>query len=110
MIVSNANRFGVSGRLSGETARRILIGHTRRRLALKAKTLSVPAGGVRTIRLGLSTRLSRLLVRTGTLTLRVHARVGDPAGHTRTVTNTVAVRPRRARPSRASALPKRTHA
>jgi hypothetical protein len=95
VIVSNANHFGVTGRLSGETAKRIVIGGKRRRIALKAKTISVPARGFQTIRLSLPHRLARRLARTRTLTLRLRARVSDPTGHTRTVTETVAVRPRK---------------
>ena len=92
VIVTNANRFRVTGRLSGQTAKRIVIRAKRRPVALKAKAISVPAAGKRTIKLSLPKPLARLLARTGKLTLRLRARISDPAGHTRTVTKTLTPR------------------
>ena len=86
VIVANANRFRVTGRLSGETTKRIAATGKRQRIPLKAKAISVPAGANKTTKLSLPKQVSRLLAHTGKLTLRLHARVTDPARNTRTVT------------------------
>ena len=101
VIVANANRFPVTGRLSGKTAKRIAVTRRRRRIPLKAKAISVPAGRNTTIKLSLPKQLARLLARTGKLTLRLRARVTDPAGNTRTVTLSPRVKLKRTRRHRA---------
>ena len=85
VIVTNANGFAISGRLSGRTA-------AAPRLALAARTLRVHAAAKTTVRLALRKRVRERLARAGRLTVRLRARVRDLAGHQRTVTKTVAVR------------------
>jgi hypothetical protein len=97
VIVSNANRFRVAGRLSGESAKRVAAAGKRRRITLKTSVISVPANGKRTIKLKLPRQLARLLARTGKLTLRLRATVRDPGGNTRTVTTTLTPRLKRGR-------------
>ena len=105
VIVANANRFRVTGRLSGETTDRTSRKGKRQRIALKARAISVPAAGTRTIEFRLPKRLTRLLARTGKVTLRMRARVRDPAGHNRTVRKTLTPRLKRKAPPRACARP-----
>jgi hypothetical protein len=87
VVVSNANRFPISGRLAGSAARP--------RVTLATRRISVHAAARTTVRFALPKRLRRQLARTGHVTLRLRARVTDPAGHARTVTKTVVVRLRR---------------
>jgi hypothetical protein len=89
VIVTNANRFTVSGRLSGATA-------ARPHLALGPRALRVRAAARATVKLAISKRLRSRFSRTGRITVRLRATVRDPAGHTRAVTKTVSVRLRRA--------------
>ena len=72
--VTNANRFRVTGKLSGRTSRG-------RRVRLKAKSFTVAAHGRTTVRLS----LPRPLRRKHRLSLRLTAKLKDPAGHTRTI-------------------------
>jgi hypothetical protein len=88
VVVVNANRFPVAARLSGAGARPP-------RVALGTRRIGVRALATATARLALPKRVRRQLARTGHLTLRLRARVSDPAGHMRTVTKTVVVRRRR---------------
>jgi hypothetical protein len=100
VVVTNANRFTVSGRLSGATT-------ARPRITLAARTIRVRARAKKTLRLALPMRLRQRLARTGRLTVRLRARVGDLAGHKRTVTKTVSVRlRRRSRPIRRRSAPR----
>jgi hypothetical protein len=85
VVVTNANRFTVSGRLSGTTT-------VRPRIALATRTIRVHASAKATVKLPLAQRLRQRLARTGRLTVRLRARVRDLGGHTRTVTRTVSVR------------------
>jgi hypothetical protein len=91
VVVTNANRFAVSGRLSGAAT-------TRPRVALATRSIRVRALATATFKLALPKRMRLRLVHKGRLTLRLRAGVRDPAGHARTVTKTVSVRlPRRHR-------------
>ena len=90
VIVANANRFMVTGRLAGATT-------TRPRVALATRGIRVRAASSATFHLVLSKRLRSRFAHTGRLTLRLRAAVRDPAGHTRTVLKTVSVRLRRSR-------------
>ena len=85
VIVANRNGFGVSGRLSGATTRRIATAQRTRRVKLRARSFSVAANARKSVRLKLPKALRRLLRRKGKLSLRLTARVKDPAGNTRTV-------------------------
>jgi hypothetical protein len=100
VMVSNANRFRVAGRLSGASAKRVAAGGKRRRITLKASVISVPANASRTINLKLPKQLARLLAHTGKVTLRLRASVSDPSGHTRTVVKTLTPRLERVRARR----------
>ena len=94
VVVSNANAFRVSGRLSGRTTRRVSLTDRgrKRRIRLKAKRVSVGAHASRTVALKLPRTLRRLLRRDGKLSLRLTAKVRDPAGNTRRVTRRVSPR------------------
>lgn len=85
VIVANANRFTVTGRLAGATA-------TRPRVTLATRRIRVRAASPATFNLVLSKRLRSRFAHTGRLTVRLRAAVRDPAGHTRTVLKTVSVR------------------
>jgi hypothetical protein len=85
VIVANANRFTVTGRLAGATT-------TRPRVALVTRRIRVRAASSATLHLVLPKRLRSRLAHTGRLALRLRAAVRDPAGHTRTVLKTVSVR------------------
>jgi hypothetical protein len=89
----NGNDFAVAGKLWGETPRKVA-GSRMRRIRLKAKALSVAAHARKTIKLGLPKALRKLLARKGKLTLRLIAKVRDPAGNTRTVRKRVTLRRR----------------
>jgi hypothetical protein len=93
VTVSNANGFEVSGRLSGKTTKRVAVSRTRKRqIELKAKPFRVGAKAKKTVKLKLPKQLRRLLKRKGRLSLRLTAKVKDPAGRTRTVTKKVSPR------------------
>ena len=80
----------MSGRLAGRSAQRI----GKRRAALRARSLSVPARASRTIALTLPKAVQRRLKRSGRIALRLSAVVTDPAGNRRTVTRRITVRRR----------------
>jgi hypothetical protein len=80
--VTNANDFGIAGRLSG---------HTRKgRLRLRARSFSVAAKAKRTVTLRLPRGLRRMLERHGRFALQLSLKVTDPAGTPRTVRKKVA--------------------
>jgi Tol biopolymer transport system component len=89
VVVANANRFAVSGTLSGSALQP-------RPLKLRARSFRAGARAARRITLTLPRPLRRLLARKGRLTLRLTARVKDPAGNRRTLTKTVRPRLKRA--------------
>ena len=95
--VVNRNAFKVSGRLSGRTTRAVAVAK-RRRIKLATKAFTVAAGSRKTVKLTLPRTLRRLLARRGRLSLRLSARVQDPAGNTRTVNKRVT--PMRKQPRR----------
>ena len=82
--VSNRNGFAVTGRLSARTTKRVSVSR-KRRIVLRAKAFSIAARGRKAVNLKLPTTLRRLLERQRGLSLRVTARVKDPAGRARTV-------------------------
>ena len=97
MIVANANAFAVAGSLSGNTAKPVAARRKRRVRDCGAKPLQVGAHARKTVKLKLPASLRRLLKRNGKLTLRLSARVRDPAGNTRTVAKKVSPRLKRPR-------------
>jgi hypothetical protein len=68
----------------------------RRIVRLRARAFSVGPRARKTVRLALPKPLRRLLKSRGKLTLRLSAKVRDPAGRTRTVTKRVSPRLKRA--------------
>jgi hypothetical protein len=92
IMVTNANGFTVNGQLSVQTARAVAAKPKQRPIKLKTKTFRVAARRKTTVKLRLPTTLSRLLKRNGKLTLRVRAKLHDPAGNARTVTRTLSPR------------------
>jgi hypothetical protein len=89
--VANGNGFAVAGELRGETTKKVAASR-KRRVRLKAKTFRVGAHVSKTIKLGLPKALRKLLKRQGKLTLRLTAKVKDPAGSTRIVRKRVTPR------------------
>ena len=89
VVVTNTNRFAVSGRLSGATPARP------GGIALATRSIRVRAAAKATVKLALPKRAAPATRHTGRLDVRLRAGVRDPAGHTRTVTKTVSVRLRR---------------
>ena len=67
----------------------------KRRIKLKAKSFRVPANASKTVRLRLPKGLRRQLARKRRVSLRLTAKVGDPAGNTRTVRKTLKPRLKR---------------
>jgi DNA-binding beta-propeller fold protein YncE len=89
--VTNANDFLVTGRLWGQRVIRVSVSR-KRLIKLKAKSFRVVAHDRKTVKLRLPKVLRRLFKRTGKLTLRLTAKVKDPAGNTRTVKKRVTVK------------------
>jgi hypothetical protein len=92
--VANANDFPITGTLSAQTTSAVSVSR-KRRVKLKARAISVGASAKTTVSLRLPTALRRLLVRNHKLSLRVTAKVKDPAGNTRTVQKRIAPKARR---------------
>lgn len=91
--VVNANGFGITGALSGQTIKAVI-----RKEAGEAEDeviQRVAATSKRTVKLKLPATLRRVLKRTGKLSLVLSARVKDPAGNTRTVKKKVTPRLKR---------------
>ena len=86
--VTNANAFEVTGTLSGRTTNRISLSQPRR-IGLRARPARVGANARKTVNMKLTKALRRLLKRERQLSLRLTARVKDPAGHSRSVHRTV---------------------
>jgi hypothetical protein len=86
--VSNANRFRVTGKLSGRTTSKATLPR-KRRIELRAKAFRIAARAHTVVKLSLPKAARRLLRRKRTLSLRLTAHVSDPAGQTRTVRKTV---------------------
>ena len=82
--VANRNGFTVTGKLWGETTKKVAASR-KRRVRLKAKAINVADHARKTVKLGLPKPLRKVLARKGKLTLRLIAKVRDPAGNTRTV-------------------------
>ena len=91
VVVTNRNGFAVSGKLSARTTKRVSVSR-KRFLVVKGKAFRVGAGAKKRVRLKLSKPLRRLLKRKGKLSLRLTARVKDPAGNTRTARKNVSPR------------------
>ena len=89
--IANGNGFLVTGKLSAETAKRVSVAH-KRRIELKTKAFQVGAHSKKTLKLKLPNTLRRLLERRHKLSLRLTAKVKDPAAHTRTVNKTISPR------------------
>lgn len=92
VVVANANRFAVRAALSAATAKAVAVGRKRRRVTLKAKTGEVAPAAGKAVTLRLPATLRSLLRRQGKLSLRLQAKLRDPAGNTRVVTKAVARR------------------
>jgi hypothetical protein len=88
--VANANAFPVRGRLAGRSAQCI----GKRRAALRARSLTVPARASRTVALKLPKIVQRRLKRSARIALRLTASVTDPTGVRRVVTRRITVRRR----------------
>jgi Ca2+-binding RTX toxin-like protein len=82
--VVNANSFGITGSVSGQTTKAIATAR-KKRVKLKAKSFKVAANSRKTVKLKLPASLRRVLKRKGKLSLQLTARVKDPAGNSRTV-------------------------
>ena len=96
MRVTNANGFPLAGTLSGQTTNRVAVAR-RARIKLKAKSFSVGGSATKIVPLRLPKVLQRQLKGNGKLSLRLTARVRDPAGNTRTVKKKVTPRLKRKR-------------
>jgi hypothetical protein len=96
VLVSNENGFEVTGTLSGQTTAKVSVSR-KRRVKLKAKAFRVAAHAKTTVKLKLPKPLSRLLKRKHRLSLRLTAKLKDPAGNLRTFTKTVKPRLKRRR-------------
>jgi hypothetical protein len=79
VLVTNKNKFAITGRLSGK----------RKHVKLRAKRFSIAAKAKKTVRLRLPKPLQRVLKRKHQLTIRLRAAVRDPSGNLRIVTKTV---------------------
>jgi hypothetical protein len=96
IVVSNANAFAVTGRLSGRSARRLRVGASQRRFVrIRGKSLSLSARGTRVVNLRLPRALRRTLLRRRRVALRLTLSVRDPAGNARTVSRRATPRLRR---------------
>jgi hypothetical protein len=91
VVVRNGNGFPVSGRLSAQTRKSVAPSRPRR-LVIRAKAFAVGANARKSVKLKLSKALRRVLRRDRKLSLRLTAKVKDPAGNTRTVRKTVSLR------------------
>ncbi len=96
ILVVNANGFGITGAVSGQTTKAVATAR-KKRVKLKSKSFSVAAKSRKTVKLKLPASLRRVLKRTGKLSLTLTARVKDPAGNTRTVKKKVTPKLRRKR-------------
>ena len=92
--VVNANSFAITGAVSGQTTKPVATAR-KKRVKLKAKSFKVAANSRKTVKLKLPASLRRVLKRTGKLSLRLTARVKDPAGNARTVKKKVTPRLKR---------------
>ena len=97
VVVTNRNAFAVTGRVAGRTSKKLVVGGTRKRFALRGKRLNLGAGARQTVRLVLPRPLRAVLRRNGKIALRLSARVLDPAGNRRTVVKRAIPRARPAR-------------
>ena len=82
--ITNKNGFVVTGRISAATIAKVKVS---KRKVVKTKTakFTIKASGRKTVKLRLPKALRKLLRRKHRLSLRLTAKVKDPAGHTRTV-------------------------
>jgi hypothetical protein len=94
VVVSNRNAFPVTGRLGARSAKRMRVGASARRrfVRLRSKALNVGANTRKTVRLKLPRALRGVLRRKKKVSLRIQARILDPAGNRRTVTRTATPR------------------
>jgi hypothetical protein len=92
--VVNANSFAITGAISGQTTKAVATAR-KKRVKLKAKSFKVAANSRKTVKLKLPASLRRVLKRTGKLSLRLSARVKDPAGNARTVKKKVTLKLKR---------------
>lgn len=88
--MANANAFAVAARLAGRTVKRV----GRRRVALPARRIVVPARGSRTVALKLPKALRTALRRRGRVAIALTAAVTDQAGNRRIVAKRVTPRRR----------------
>jgi hypothetical protein len=85
VTVRNSNTFAVTGTLRVTSSR----------MTLPAKSFGIGSNARATISIALPQRLRRVLTRKHRLRLSLRAAVRDPAGETRTVTETATLRPKR---------------
>jgi hypothetical protein len=86
ILVKNRNAFSVSGKLSAKRSRRA---------ALKTRSFRVGATASKRVTLKLTKGARHALKRRGKLSLRLVAKVRDPAGNTRTVAKRISLRAKR---------------
>jgi hypothetical protein len=86
--VANANGFAITGKLLGQTTKKVSISR-KRRIKLQAARFTVAPHTKKTVKLKLPKALRNVLKRKHKLALRLNAKVKDPAGDTRTVEKTV---------------------
>jgi hypothetical protein len=86
--VSNKNPFEVTGSLSGQTASKASAAK-RKRVRLASQPFRVRPRARKTVKLKLPKTLRQQLERQRRLTLRLTAKVNDPAGNTRTISKTI---------------------
>jgi DNA-binding beta-propeller fold protein YncE len=104
IVVTNANGFAVTGRLSAATAKAAATKSEQGRIKLKPRTFRVAAKRKTTVKLRLPTTLGRLLRREGKLTLVLRAKLRDPVGGTRAVTKRLSPRLRHGRTRTAAGM------
>jgi DNA-binding beta-propeller fold protein YncE len=91
VVIRNENGFRVSGKLSAKTNKRVSASRGRRAV-ITGKAFEVGAEARRIVALKLTKPLRRLFKRTRKLSLRLAAKVKDPAGNTRILRKNVSLR------------------
>ena len=89
VVVANGNNFTVTGSLSAITVNKLPAKPKARRVSLSAHGFTLGAHAKKTVKLDLPKKVQDALKKNGQIALDVTARVGDPAGHIRTVAATL---------------------
>jgi hypothetical protein len=93
--VANANVFEIAGSLSGKSSVTGASSTAARTIRLRAKRFTVAAGAKKVVKLKLPSALRAVLKSRGRISIRLAARVTDPAGNTRTVKRKVTAKLKR---------------